>query len=246
MNDPHVVALFYNIEHSASVVYREAEPREYEAANFSVRIENKKVCFTMKAHYATREEAKEAVREYIDNWEFTAGLRRGSDMFKLVYWNVEIGHHVGAPDPVSLKFTTSLKDSIIIAPYPSPPQSGLKITPDVRSMSDRFAGYRLDREPLASMANFCLTVLQGSAKGRDKAVKMYGIKLAVLSKIGCLCNNKGGEKARKYEGRNDPFTPKEARFLDEAVKAMIHRLAEVADGPVSRLPKIELTDLPQC
>ena len=32
MNDPHVVALFYNIEHSASVVYREAEPREYEAA----------------------------------------------------------------------------------------------------------------------------------------------------------------------------------------------------------------------
>ena len=26
MNDPHVVALFYNIEHSASVVYREAEP----------------------------------------------------------------------------------------------------------------------------------------------------------------------------------------------------------------------------
>ena len=33
MNDPHVVALFYNIEHSASVVYREAEPREYEAAS---------------------------------------------------------------------------------------------------------------------------------------------------------------------------------------------------------------------
>ena len=230
MNDPHVVALFYNVKHSAAVDYSDAKPLEHEEDNFSVRIENKEVCFTMKAHYATREEAKEAVREYIDNWEFTAGLRRGSDMFKLVYWkpeieyrNVESGHHVGAPDPVSLKLTTSQPDSIIIAPYPSPPQSGLKITPDVRSMSDRFAGYRLGREPLASMANFCLTVLQGSAKSRNNAVKMYGIKLAVLSKIGCLCNNKGGEKARKYEGLNDPFTPKEARFLDEAVKAMIHR-----------------------
>ena len=85
MNDPHVVALFYNIQHGPSVDYREAEPRDYEAENFSVRVEDKKVCFTMKAHYATEEEAREAVREYISRWEFTVGLRRGPDKFKLVY-----------------------------------------------------------------------------------------------------------------------------------------------------------------
>ena len=257
MNDPHVVALFYNIEHSAAVDYSDAKPLEHEEDNFSVRIENKKVCFTMKAHYATREEAKEAVREYIDNWEFTAGLRRGSDMFKLVYWkpeieyrNVEIGHHVGAPDPVSLKFTTSLKDSIIIAPYPSPPQSGLKITPDVRSMSDRFAGYRLDREPLPSMAAFCLDVLQGSTRSKcpnKKVVEMYGIELAVIKKIARLANNKGGPYARKRIGINSPLTPKETCFLEEAVKAMIRRAAEVAHAPKNESrAEINLSDLPQC
>ena len=179
MNDPHVVALFYNVKHSAAVDYSDAKPLEHEEDNFSVRIENKEVCFTMKAHYATAKEARKAVKEYIDNWEFAAGLRRESDMFKLVYWkpeieyrNVESGNHVGAPDPVFWKFTTLLKDTIIIAPYPSPPQSGLKITPDVRSMSDRFAGYRLDREPLASMAYFCLTILEVLADPRTVPAKI--------------------------------------------------------------------------
>ena len=264
MNDPHVVALFYNVKHSAAVDYSDAKPLEHEEDNFSVRIENKEVCFTMKAHYATAKEARKAVKEYIDNWEFAAGLRRESDMFKLVYWkpeieyrNVESGNHVGAPDPVFWKFTTLLKDTIIIAPYPSPPQSGLKITPDVRSMSDRFAGYRLDREPLASMAYFCLTILEvladpknGARKNqkrepgtaRKAAAEDYKIAVEVLSKIGELSSVKG---ARKAGGEVD-FTIPEKRFLEKAVEAMIHRLAEVADGPVSRLPKIELTDLPQC
>ena len=66
--------------------------------------------------------------------------------------------------------------------------------------------------------------------------------MEVLSKIGELSSVKG---ARKAGGEVD-FTIPEKRFLEKAVEAMIHRLAEVADGPVSRLPKIELTDLPQC
>ena len=102
MNDPHVVALFYNVKHSAAVDYSDAKPLEHEEDNFSVRIENKEVCFTMKAHYATEKEARKAVKEYIENWELTAGLRGGPRVFKLVYWkpkieyrNVEIGHRMG-------------------------------------------------------------------------------------------------------------------------------------------------------
>ena len=127
MNDPHVVALFYNIQHGSSVDYREAEPHDYEEGNFSVRIEDKKVCFTMKAHYATEEEAREAVREYIDRWEFTVGLRRGPDTFKLVYQDARIVDRkpsrianlsvkIWAEEPrVSAKLTTLLQ-------YPGPRQ----------------------------------------------------------------------------------------------------------------------------
>ena len=65
MNDPHVVALFYNVKHSTSVDYSDAKPLEHKEEKFTITIENDKACFTMKAHYATEEEAREAVEEYI-------------------------------------------------------------------------------------------------------------------------------------------------------------------------------------
>ena len=258
MNDPHVVALFYNVKHSAAVDYSDAKPLEHEEDNFSVRIENKKVCFTMKAHYATAKEARKAVKEYIENWEFAAGLCGGPRVFKLVYWkpdieyrNVESGHHVGAPDPVFWQFTTShLTGGIITTSYPSPPQSGMKITPDVQSMYDRLMDYRSDPKLLPSMAAFCLDVLQGSTRSKcpnKKVVEMYGIKLAVIKKIARLANNKGGPDARKRIGINSPLTPKETCFLEEAVKAMIRRAAEVAHAPKNESrAEINLSDLPQC
>ena len=257
MNDPHVVALFYNIKHKKSVVYREAEPRDYEEANFSVRIEDKKVRFTMKAHYATREEAKEAVREYIDNWEFMAGLEGGPSVFKLVYRDAEIvyrdaeiGHHVLEAGRLSVNFTLSEPTITLTTSYPSPPQSGLKITPDVQSMYDRLMDYRSDPKRLPSMAAFCLDVLQestGSKSPNKKVAEMYGIERAVIKKIARLSNNKGGPDARKRVGINSPLTPEETCFLEEAIKALILRAAEVAHDPKNESrAEIKLSKLPQC
>ena len=285
MNDPHVVALSYNVKPSASVDYREAKPRDYEEGNFSVRIEDQKVCFTMKTHYATEEEALEAVREYIELWEFATGLERGPDKFKLVYQEPNIVDR--RPSAKSDDFADvsgafrspagALSAGISsLSQYPPPPPSGLKITPDVRSMYDRLMGHRSGKEPLASMAYFCLTVLEistrdrckkakdagpKSSKGekygvelasvvcpqvvptwRAKAAEMYGIERAVLNKIGHLSSKKGARKADGQEALTDP----EARFLKEAIKALIHRAAEVAYGPVSRLPEIKLTDFLKC
>ena len=41
----------------------------------------------------------------------------------------------------------------------------------------------------------------------------------------------GGAGARKEDGRKAPYTPKEERFLKSAIKTLIHRAAEVEDGP---------------
>ena len=281
MNDPHVVALFYKVKHSALIDYREEEPLEHEEKDFTITIANDKACFTMKAHYATEEEAREAVEEYIQPWEIHAGLRRGPDRFKLVYQrpqieyqNAEIGHHMVHAGRVSWTFTVPAAAGIVTASYPPPP-SGMKITPDVRSMYDRLMGHLSDKEPLASMAYFCLTVLEASTGDRCKkakdaehkrskgemygvelasvvcprvvpsrratAAEMYRIELAVLKKIGHLSSVKGARKASGQETLKDP----EDRFLKEAIKALIHRAAEVAYGPVSRLPEIKLTDLPK-
>ena len=103
MNDPHVVALVYKIKHGRSVCYQEAEPQDHEADNFSVRIEDGKVCFTMKphAHYATVAEAQEAVREYIRCWEFDVYLREGPNRFRLEFDRPEIKDRKPPPAPPS-------------------------------------------------------------------------------------------------------------------------------------------------
>ena len=259
MNDPHVVALFYNI-HSASVVYREEEPSDYEEENFSVRIEDKKVCFTMKTHYATEEEALEAVREYIERWEFATGLERGPDKFKLVYQEPNIVDR--RPSPKSDDFADvsgafrspagELRAGISsLSQYPSPPPSGLKITPDVRSMYDHFMDHCSTREKLPSVAYFCLDVLQKSTGAprksrRQAAAKQYRIDRAVLDQIGNLSSEKGDTQARKAEGIGRPLTPSETRFLEEATKALILRASEVAHDPNESRAEIKLSDLPQC
>ena len=280
MNDPHVVALFYNVKHSAAVDYSDAKPLEHEEKDFKIKIENDKACFTMEAHYATEEEARKAVEEYIENWELTAGLRGGPRVFKLVYWkaeieyrNVELGHHMVRPDPVFWQVTTSQPTITLTKSYPPPPQSRLKITPDVQSMYDRWAGYRLGKELLPSMAYFCLTILEALAKAlakealanpkngdrkkkkekidvREKAATYYQISQKVLDKIAELSTKKGGRAARKAEGRNTDDCNKDlkleqARFLEEAVKAMILHMAAHEYDPDNMPSKIKLTDLPK-
>ena len=85
MNDPHVVALFYNVKHSAAVDYSEAKPLEHKEEKFKITIANDKACFTMKAHYATEEKALAAVEEYIQAWELDAALQAGPNAFTLEF-----------------------------------------------------------------------------------------------------------------------------------------------------------------
>lgn len=54
MNDPHVVALVYRINHSESVNYNNAKTLEYGTAEFKVRVANREARFEMKEHYADR------------------------------------------------------------------------------------------------------------------------------------------------------------------------------------------------
>ena len=60
-----------------------------------------------------------------------------------------------------------------------------------------------------------------------------------------LSARKGGPVARKAEGRGDPFTQEEARFLETAVVAFTRRAAERAADPNGNPPVITMADLPK-
>ena len=253
MYDTVVVALVYRLEHGDSVEYGSAEPMHHEESGFWVRIKDRVVRFEFKEQHATKQEAREAIREYIREWELVAGLRHGPDAFRLSFLGSEIKYRDAPPGtvgPITFRAGTprvTARVTVGLPSYPEPP-SGVRITPDVKSMYDRYMGYRRGREPLASIAYFCLTVVEQStghkSAGRRAAARKYQITRGVLNEIGRLSSGKGGSDARKAGGRGHPLTAQECRFLDEATKVLIRRAAQRAHSPASDFPLITKSDLP--
>ena len=263
MNDPHVVALIYSIEHDNTVRYDDALPIEKKDPEFSINAKDKRVRLELKTHYATEDAALKAIGPYIRSWELEAALEGRPGQFGLRFQRSEIIDRNPSPPtpgkinvnafPITFRFDVPNTVSVTKTspkPYPSPPPSELKLDPDdpdVLTMFHRYQGYLEHREKLPAMAYFCLTILEKYlCRGRPKAAAKYGIDLEVLKEVGNLTANKGGpaaaRKAQK-EGIGNPLTMEEIRFLTQAVKAMIRRVAEVAHDPDQSRPQITKADL---
>ena len=265
MNAPHIKAIHYFIEHDDSVDYRNVAPLVFEDDLFRVKAEKVEVTFEPKNHYATEEEARSAVEGLVRRWEFEAALRVGSRSFKLTYARVTVVDRDPPPlppgvvrvDPVAFHFRVSqpqVRVTKMLAEYPVLPsvQTLKPDDPNASVMLSRLDLYRQGRDPLGDVANFCLTVLEYSAlqlaggKGnkRKAAANHYRIAVTILNRVATLSSKKGGPVARKAEGRDDAFTPGEARFLEAAVTAFVRRAAENAADPNGNLPFITMADLP--
>ena len=253
MSEPHVVALVYRIEHGESIGYKKAEPFCRDEQGFRLSVADAKVRFEMRDHFPTIEAADEAITEYRRAWEFDAQLERGPDTFRLVLdrEDSEIIDRDPTPGHVRIEERIGIADSVelLVEPgsFPEPP-SDIAPTPDVDTMYGRYMSYRKGHEPLASMASFCLTVLEaatGERKGRrDAAAKTYNIEREIVRKIAELSANRGGTEARKADGVETDFNSQECHFLEQAVKTVIRRMAEKAHSSGKQLPMISLSDMP--
>ncbi len=263
VNDPHVNALIFTVEHGPSIAYADsAPPIDHKEPGFRVTLNGGTVRLEFKEHYPTQEEALLRVRPYIQSWELDANLRSRPGDFRLRFERAEIidrtpppplgsrAHNVSA-GPIQINWTVGRATVTLTRPtYPSPP-AGVTLKaddPDVETMHHRLSGYYEGREPLGSMASFCLSVLEWkfTRSRRRSAAKAFFIDFAVLSAVGDLTFHKGGQDSRKASGIGSPFSPKEERFLEAAVKQIIRRTAEVARSPRRCFAPIELSDLPDC
>ena len=252
MNDPHVVALVYRIEHGSGIDWSRADPLDVQDDRFDVRAESGRVRFELKEHYATEKEARFSVEaDYLPNWEFEVGLTRGPDAFRLRFDRCDIVDRDPPPGPPTLSVRASAGVPTVsadLAPpmppeFPEPPRAAIKRSPDVDSMFQHYLRHLGGGEPLPAMAYFCLTKLEQMAGGRANAAVTFGISKQVLGRIGELSANKGGSRARKAIGSTTPYTPEEERFLKSAVKKLIHRAAEVEHGPDPSRTKVTLADV---
>ncbi|MCY4218765.1 MAG: hypothetical protein OXE56_05790 [Gammaproteobacteria bacterium] len=251
MNDPHVKSLIYSIDYDKSVIdWSNAEPLNHDEEDFKIHIEQMKVCFTFKKHYASVASARKSLEDdYIPNWEFDVCLNQKPGTFKLNFFKSDIiDRNPSSPHTLAASFSSgSPVIQTNLAPsqpsnYPKPPQGMIKRDDNVNIMYERYLGYCAGKEPLPNVAYFCLTMLETppaedihksnrvTSKKRSEAAKHFGICLKMLNRVGDLSSIKGGALARKSDGvgKNKELTSKESDYLKEAVKKMIRCVAKTA------------------
>jgi hypothetical protein len=254
MRDPHVVSLLYRLETGPSLRFDNPPPRDYETNEFNFRLADGVVTCTMKAHYASPNQARAVVEPVLRAWELDTALRHGKRELWFTYENVEVidrdpppeGHvlMVAAAGEINLAGDVSLL--LTRHEYPAPP-TRFTASPDVETLWHRYEGYKQGRELLLGMAYACLTFLEAQVRGRVNAAKTYAIDVAILRKLGDLTTNLGDERtARKFhmQSARRPPTPQEAAWIDAAIRMIIRRVAEHAADPTANWPKLSMSDLP--
>ena len=259
MNDPHVVALHYRIVRDKTVDYAKAEPLEFESPEFQVQATPPdRVVLRPLGHFADANSALAAAESLIRAWKLQTWLRRGPSEFCLRYEGAEVEDRDPALQGVVLLAGTVTSVSEAYAPtitvgqavFPPPP-ADFGVSPDVETLVHRFGLYQRGREPLLSMANFILTMLihiaaeAGGGRGRAPAACHFSVSEKVLRKLGEVAATRGDPRheARKAPG-GQPLSPEERRWVEETVKRLIRRVAELAFDPKAELAQITKADLP--
>jgi len=125
-------------------------------------------------------------------------------------------------------------------------------------MWQRYNGYVHGREPLLTMAYFCLSVLAWSARDwptfskrshpRRRAAAKYAIELDVLDTLGRLTSILGdaaGGRKRDEQSEDRPPTNAEHAWVDAAIKALILQVGAWAADPSKQLRQLTMGDLPR-
>lgn len=200
MRDPHVVSLTYQLVPSERTSFADsAEPIEDETDVFSMRLDEGVVTFEMREHHASEASARGAVEPYLRAWEIDHALWAGSSEIRFEFEDAELidrdpppPRQPGEPQTVQagmaaeLNLAGSAVANVTRGSYPKPPKD-FALDPDVETLWNRHQGYLVGgREPLQSMAYFCLTVVEHAHGGRAGVAAHYSISNKVFDTLARL------------------------------------------------------------
>lgn len=253
MPDLHVNSLRYVPRPGEDVSFEKPSPVEFETGEVHFRLADNKLTCEMKTHFASVDEARQAVEPAIRAWEVDADLRWGRSGLQFIFDSADVVDRTPAPPGIvhatafvgavgATMTLGSVSVNVSRAQYPAPPPPTFRLGPDAESILARYDGYRNGREPLQSMAYFCLTFLEAKAGSRKDAQEAYRIDLPVLSKMGELTSTRGDSKTARKANALQPLTSVEYAWLEAAVKMLIWRVGD-SRGP-GALPLITMADLP--
>jgi hypothetical protein len=258
MRDPHVAALRYRLVPAETVSFDQPPLVERDTEAFRLRLLDGIATFEMVEHHASEESARRRVEPYLRAWELDVALRFGRSEIGFQFEGADVIDRSPPPPgtgqviyPKAVAAVIGVMGSVAVhltrGQYPAPPE-GFVASPDVETMWHRYERHLEGRELLASMAYFCLTLLEGSAGSRDRAAKQYGISGKVLDTLGRLTTEIGDEQTARKASRlreRRPYTGAEKTWLEATVKALIRRAGEWAYAAEAQRPTLTMEDLPK-
>lgn len=256
MNEPVVESLNYILKTSDEISFDNPPILEDELPSFNIKLENGNLNVEMKDFFKTEDEARSFVEPYLKAWELDNFLTFGRKEFWFEFEKSTIiergskcldGSTTAYPKTSHICITGfSPKVHVTRNKYPLPSKK-LKYSPDVESLIKRFESFQSGKEPLLSMAYFCLTIIQSSAGNRGDAVEKYSIRRDVFNKLGDLTSERGDEsEARKVKNRLsfEPLNESEKKWIIETIKLLIRRKAEYDFDPIATFKEITMDELP--
>lgn len=258
MNDPHVELLCYRVAANATVSYNKPETVEWETGIFNAELSEGTLLCRMKEHFPSIESARHAVEQLLDAWKIATALEMRAIEIEFVFEDGQVIDRNPPPpgSTLSIRLASIVSQSTVGTPtlhitrnaYPKPP-ARFRLTPDIETMWTRYQNYKADKEPLLSMAYFCLTIVEASANsgggggGRKKAATKYSIEYTILDKLGVLTSTKGDEvTARKAVGTSKPLSSREVAWIDAAIRAIILQIGQYE--PNKPIALLKMQDLP--
>jgi hypothetical protein len=253
MNNPHVVSLTYALKPGDEVSYRNPPRLEFENALFTGVLDEGTLTLRPKDHYPSIFAARELADRFLRAWELDATLNGGRGSIAFEYRTGEVIDRdpppPGSPQSIEVQCAShaliGCQASVHVtrSKYPDPPEY-FQFTPDVEVLWGRIEGYRLGREPLLSMAYFCLSWLERRmANSREDAALVLNAEKPVLGKLGELTSKRGDSSmARKASHSPQPLSDAERVWIIAALEKLLRNAGELG----KRLPpRITLKDLPE-
>jgi hypothetical protein len=256
MNDPHVVAMIYRVEHDDSVDYEKAARLEGKTDDFKFRVANGRARFELTAHCATEEEARQIVDPFVRAWEIRAAVGLSPGVFRLTFERAEVVDHSPLRDGVvcavgkaSVSSTAVGHAQMVPSKYPDPP-TDFSVSDELQVAYEAWRALWPKPNYLAALGNLIMTMLdakappgKGGSQTRRRAEAHYETGSGVLKKLGELTAMAGGYYARKHRGIKHPFSANEHDWLVKAIPALMLRMGEREKNPNGKLPERTVADL---
>lgn len=243
----HVNRLQYDLVTTDDILFEGCPPIIIHTVDFTIQLDKDVLLCEFLSHFASISEARGLVEPYLRRWEMYAAIKHGYKSFCFIYHDADVveidpvlcacAYGININEYIGLSLSATVRSLEVQVEYPTPCPGTFTFTPDVETLWFRYNLYLDGKEPLQSMAYFCLSYLEFLAGTRSKAVELFQIDRVVLNHLGELTSEKGDRKtARKGKANSfEPLTIFEVKWIEKCIRALISRLGEMGSEQFSAL-----------